>query len=388
MKSIFPELVKSIEAGMAVGLHLGTVVHVRRRGEVLANFAVGVSGTDPVTPLRADQRLLWLSAGKPLTAMAVGILSDRGRVSFDAPVCDFIDDFARHGKDGVTVRHLLSHTHAYRPPRLDWSRLSRAQIIEQVCDARPIEGETPGQYAAYDPQTGWYLLSEIVERVTGQALHDFVRVEVLEPLGCVKASIGMDADEWTAARTSGDMAVLHDTTATARERADLMAAGESAATVGPPVWKGDDAERAAARNPGGGAIGTAGELASIYQCLLDGGKTQEGVSLLRRSTVEEMTERQRIGLKDHAFGQIVDWGLGFLINSRRYGATVDAYGYGEYASDGTFGHGGMQSSSAYADPEHGLAVAIIFNSLPGEPKHQRRVYEVNSALYRDLGLGK
>ncbi len=391
MKSHFPELIQAIEAGMAIGLHLGAVVHVKHRGEVVADFAVGAGELDPVTPLRVDQRLLWLSAGKPLTALAIGILSDRGRISFDETVANFIPDFARHGKAGITVRHLLTHMHAYQPPKQDWPRLSREQIIRQICDASLVDGEVAGQYAAYDPLSGWYLLSEIVERVTGQANYEFVRTEVLEPLGCDTASIGMPADEWTAARLNGELALLHDTTATAREMVDLRPESiecDSVESRCPAVWPGESTLRAAAHHPGGGAMGTAKDLATVYQCLLDAGKTPNGLSLLRSSTVEELTSRQRIGLKDNSFGQVVDWGLGFLINSRRYGAAVDAYGYGQYASDNTFGHGGMQSSSAYADPDNQLAVAIIFNGLPGEAKHQKRVYEVNSALYRDLGLPK
>jgi CubicO group peptidase (beta-lactamase class C family) len=99
-----------------------------------------------------------------------------------------------------------------------------------------------------------------------------------------------------------------------------------------------------------------------------------------------MTSRQRTGLKDNSFGQVIDWGLGFLINSARYGAAAIPYGYGRHASDGTFGHGGMQSSSGFADPENKLAVAIIFNGLPGEPKHQKRIHDAATALYEDLGL--
>src|SRR5690349_1571931 len=82
------------------------------------------------------------------------------------------------------------------------------------------------------------------------------------------------------------------------------------------------------------------------------------------------------GLKDHSFGQVVDWGLGFLINSARYGAMADPYGYGKHASDATFGHGGMQSSAGLGDPENKIAAAIIFNGLPGEPKHQKRINDV------------
>ena len=62
------------------------------------------------------------------------------------------------------------------------------------------------------------------------------------------------------------------------------------------------------------------------------------------------------------------------------------YAYGPHASLRTFGHGGNQSSIAFADPVHALAVAIIFNGMPGEAAHQRRMHNVLTGLYEDLGM--
>jgi len=386
MKSDFPQLVSVIEEGISIGLHIGATVHVRKAGQILADFSIGAASLKPWQALNPAQMMLWLSAGKPLTALAIGILVDRGRVSFDAPVAEYIPDFARNDKEEITLRNLLTHTHAYKPPPLDWPRMRREAIIEKIADASIREGEKPGEYAAYDAQTGWYLLSEVVERVSGISNQEFVQKEIVQPLGCSTASIGMSAEKWTMGRDAGEIAVLHDTNASAREKMDLHpGAADGIAFPGP--WVGDDAQRAAAHNPGGGAMGTAADLAKVYEMLSLRGKTPAGTVTLRDTTVEEMTRRQRVGIKDHSFGQVIDWGLGFLVNSARYGSPSVPYGYGKFASEETFGHGGMQSSSAYADPEHELAVVIIFNGLPGEPKHQKRVHEVNSALYRDLGLG-
>jgi CubicO group peptidase (beta-lactamase class C family) len=387
-----------IEAGMASGLHIGAVVHVRRRGEILADFAMGRASIHPSAPLSPDQKLLWLSAGKPLTALAIGILQDRGRLRFDDRVCEYIPDFAQNGKEPVTIRHILMQAHAFKPPRTDWPRAPRESVIQAICAAPVIRGAEPGQFAAYDPQSGWYILSEIVARITGTPNHVFVKSELFEPLGCDTASIGLEADEWTAERDAGRLTVLHDTTQSARDRTDLRTdpqvdnlseiAASPAADVSPQSlphpWAGDDAQRAAAHNPGGGAVGRASDLAAIYQCLLDGGKAPVGQQILRESTVAEMTSRLRVGLKDHSFGQVVDWGLGFLINSARYGALANPYGYGKHASDATFGHGGMQSSAGLADPENQLVAVIIFNGLPGEPKHQKRINDTLTALYEDL----
>jgi CubicO group peptidase (beta-lactamase class C family) len=83
---------------------------------------------------------------------------------------------------------------------------------------------------------------------------------------------------------------------------------------------------------------------------------------------------------------VIDFGLGFIVNSNRYGVETVPYGYGRSAADQAFGHSGAQSSCAFGDPTHKLVVAWSCNGLPGERLHQRRAREINSAIYEDLGL--
>jgi CubicO group peptidase (beta-lactamase class C family) len=75
-----------------------------------------------------------------------------------------------------------------------------------------------------------------------------------------------------------------------------------------------------------------------------------------------------------------------MTNSAHYGENPAPYGYGPHASPRAFGHGGVQSSIGFADPEFGLAVAWACNGQPGEPRHLLRNDAVNAALYEDLGL--
>lgn len=108
--------------------------------------------------------------------------------------------------------------------------------------------------------------------------------------------------------------------------------------------------------------------------------------MLSPQTVEAITSPHRVGLFDETFKHTMDWALGFIVNSARYGPDTVPYGFGPHASGRAFGHGGSQSSIAFADPEHSLAVAVICNGTPGEAKHQRRMRQVLAAVYEDLGL--
>ena len=101
-----------------------------------------------------------------------------------------------------------------------------------------------------------------------------------------------------------------------------------------------------------------------------------------------MTTAQRVGLFDETFKHVMDWGLGLIVDSNRYGADTVPYGYGPYSSPRTFGHGGSQSSVGMADPEHALVVCVAFNGLPGEGKHDIRLRRFMAAVYEDLGLAR
>jgi CubicO group peptidase (beta-lactamase class C family) len=103
--------------------------------------------------------------------------------------------------------------------------------------------------------------------------------------------------------------------------------------------------------------------------------------------VQLFTSAQRVGLYDQTFKHVIDWGFGFITNTQP-DDPARPYGFGPHASPKTFGHGGSQSSVGFADPAHDLTVAIIFNGVPGEPRHQTRIRETLAAVYEDLCLAQ
>ncbi|MES2791268.1 MAG: serine hydrolase domain-containing protein, partial [Planctomycetota bacterium] len=101
-----------MEAGIAAGLQLGGQVYVSRANEILADFGFGISQPDvPVTP---DMLHPWMSASKPLAAVAIAQLLERGQLQLDDPVTKFIPEFEQNGKGAITVRHILTHTCGFR----------------------------------------------------------------------------------------------------------------------------------------------------------------------------------------------------------------------------------------------------------------------------------
>ncbi len=132
--------------------------------------------------------------------------------------------------------------------------------------------------------------------------------------------------------------------------------------------------------PGASGRGPARELGRFYEMFIARGRP-----LLTPQSVEAISARHRSGIFDITFKHIIDWGLGVIVNSAQYGESVP-YGFGPHASPRAFGHGGNQSSMALVDPEYGLVVIVIFNGMPGEEAHQKRVRATLGAVYEDLGI--
>jgi CubicO group peptidase (beta-lactamase class C family) len=364
-----PLMHRALEAGLAQGLHIGAQVYVSRDRQVIADYALGHA--QPDKPLDADTLMCWLSASKPITAIAIAQLFEVGALNLDDAVAKYVPEFAAHGKDRITLRHVLTHTGGFRAVRFRFPDDGWAGIIEKICDAKPEPNWPAGEKAGYHPHTGWFILGEVVQRVTGQPIDQYVREHIFEPLAMHDSWLGMNERACQIYEGQSRLGALMDT---------------SKDTPRPHVFH--HCEQVALPKPGGNAFGPIRELGRFYEMLLSGGQL-DGPRVLEPETIELFTSAQRVGMFDHTFKHTIDWGLGFIIDSKHHADDPNAkipYGYGPHASPRTFGHSGWQSSAAFCDPEHNLVVAIICNGTPGEKPHYQRMHELLGAVYEDLGL--
>jgi CubicO group peptidase (beta-lactamase class C family) len=364
--SSLPTATTILERGINEGLHIGAQLYVSRKGEPVADLALGESR--PGVPMTPDTLMLWLSASKPVTAVAVAQMWERGKLRLDDRVAQHIPEFGENGKKPVTLRHVLTHTAGFRWVDTGWPNATWDETIARICAAKQERGWVAGRSAGYSPYASWFVLGEIVRRLDdrGRDFGRYVREEIFEPLGMRDSWLALPPDRY---RAYGDrIGVMHKT-----EGAKVHDAGL------------DTERHAAAPRPSGGGRGPARELGRFYEMLLAGG-TLNGVRLLSPQAVDAMTARHRAAVRDETFKHVMDWGLGFIINSNQYGPDTVPYGYGPHASPRTFGHSGSQSSSAFADPDKGLVVACVCNGMPGEPAHQSRMRAIHAAIYEDLRL--
>ena len=364
-----PRTREAIEAGIRDRLHLGAQLYVSLQGETVADAALGENR--PGEPLTRDHLMLWLSATKPVPAVAIAQLWERGLLELDDPVALHVPEFAANGKEGITLRHLLTHTGGIRMLDTGWPHRSWAEIIAKICAMKPEPRWIPGQKAGYHQASSWFILGEVIQRVGGVPFSTYVRREIFEPLGMIDSWIGMPPERYLAYRESGRIGAMWVTEEN-REGEELKDHG----------W--DTEERVVRPSPGGNGYGPMRELGRFYEMLLGRGSWRAQRILLPQ-TVEAFTTPHRVGMVDATFKHVLDWGLGFIVNSIQYGAETVPYGYGHHASARTFGHSGYRSSVGFADPERGLAVALVFNGTPSNEAHERRVRAVLDAVYEDLG---
>lgn len=360
----FPEAVRVIEQGIESRLHLGMQVYISRDGEPLANFALGEQ--QPGVPLTTETVMLWLSAGKPVTAVATLQLVERDLLKLDERVADYLPAFAAGGKETITLRQLLTHTAGFRHVDTGWPEATWDEIIARICETPLEEGWKPGARAGYHVASSWFILGELIRRTDGRNFADYVREEVFKPLEMRDSWNGMPHEEFVAyGNRIGQMYY--------RDRGTLELHD----------WHNE--LRCCEASPGGNCRGPIRELGHFYESLLFGEGSRFG-TILQPETVTQMTTRQRVGMYDETFRHVVDFGLGVILDSNIHGAATVPYGYGQFCSASTFGHGGAQSSIGFADPANGLVVAFVANAMAGEGQHQRRSRSLNEAIYTDLGL--
>lgn len=359
----FPQVSEVLQAGIVQRLHLGAQVYVSRGGDALADAAVGEARIGE--PLTSEHWLPLLSAGKPLTAVAVAQLVERGLFHFEDPVANHIPEFGAAGKHAVSVRQLLTHTSGLPNIETGWPDAPWEESLQRICEASAESNCTPGECASYNFSGSWFVLGELIQRLDGRPFPRYLREEICEPFGLKHLWNGIPADQLTT----------HE-----RWLAPSYIAERGS---GLRQWNLSETQHAAKPSPGSNTRGPARELGWFYESLL-GWRTGDSRRMLPAKTVAELTRRHRVGLFDTTLQHIVDFGLGIIINSQRYGSQTVPYGFGPLASEATFGHGGSQSSIAFADPERQLVVVIVCNGRPGEARHQRRMRAILDALERDL----
>jgi CubicO group peptidase (beta-lactamase class C family) len=315
-------------------------------------------------PWARDTIVPVFSATKGVAAMAMAVAHSRGLFRLDEPIASYWPEFARHGKERITVRHLLTHQAGLAaidvPLSLDL--LADAERLGEVLAAQVPRWE-PGQRHGYHGQSlGWYQ-NQLMRRIDPghRTVGRFVADEIAGPLG-LELHIGLpDAvpDERLAEVVDGGMvaALTHLNEPPLAFLIGLMNPWSLTHRVfrNPRCLArlSDINRRELLRldHPSVMGVGTARALARAYVCFAGGGD-ELGID---RGTIEQLEAPAPIpegGRRDLVFKDETAYGFGFMkpVGGQRFGS-----------SDRAYGHDGIGGSMAFADPDRNLGYAYVMN---------------------------
>jgi CubicO group peptidase (beta-lactamase class C family) len=332
-------LARLFEDLLSEGLHPGAQLAVFHNGEPVTELAGGVDGAagDPVT---AHTLFQIRSTTKALATLVMLMLHDRGRFAFDDPVAKHWPEFGAHGKETISIAHVLSHSAGIPDgPPIPLDKMGdRAAVTAAVAAMEPIwePGTANGYHAA---SMGW-IVDELVYRWEGRPLHEVLEAEILKPLGVCDVYLGLPREEYPR---MAHMRVDDRTRARQTTRARFSDFINTWAGVRLPLsWVM--------------GVATARGLAHVMNILAFegtfGGHTFFSPETLKRAS----TPANGPGVIDRRLQAPVRWGLGLIL-----GDTPDLYGTPPHPR--AVGHAGGSACVAWADPDLRLSVAFLCNRM-------------------------
>ena len=345
----------------------GAGLAVYHRGRRVVDLWGGFADAAQTRPWTEDTYANVWSVTKGITALAVAMLVDRGKLRYEDRVAKYWPEFAAAGKGEVTVAQMLSHQaglNGFVEPTTvedfyDWDR-----ITERLASQAPFW--PPGEQTSYHAITFGFLAGELIRRIDGRTTRTFVQEEIAGKLGAafhigLPVSLTAQAAEMIAPPTPAvpppeppELARR----ATTNPRAD-------AAWPASPAWR-------AAEVPAANGHATAAGLARIYGALGNGGEL-DGVRIITPVGIEAL-RKPRSERPDLLLGPR-NYGAGVVIN------TTGQFGRGKRA----FGHTGWGGSFGCADPEAGLGIGYVINRMGATLGGDPRAAAVLEAIYQSLG---
>ncbi|WP_101296057.1 serine hydrolase domain-containing protein [Halegenticoccus soli] len=350
-----------------VGLHHGAQLAVYVDGDLVVNSAGGTTGPEgaETTP---ETRHLIFSCTKPYAGVGLHQLIEDGNADYDDHVIDHWSEFADAGthKAEITIRQVLNHTAGVPYGEFDnqaekWGDWDA--VVEAMEEIKPVFD--PGEQPAYHTFNYGWLVGELIHRISGQHVDEYVAEHVFDPLGMDRTSIGLTDDE------PDDVATL-----TGFEEFDRCRnPGEGLGIPAPESAEAFNTEAIhRAVIPAANGIGTARDMARFYACLANGGEL-DGTRLLAEETVVEATRTHAETESDGTLSRPARYALGFWTG----GLANDMFG--SFSRERMFGHAGLGSIFGWGDPKLNVGFAYVTNGIREESwEHAARVSGMSDAV--------
>jgi CubicO group peptidase (beta-lactamase class C family) len=342
------------------GVHPGISVSIRRRGKLIVSRAIGHArgngphddGAEDQVLMRTDTPVCLYSTSKGITALLMHMLAEEGLINVMDPVAFYAPEFARNGKDNITIHQILSHRGGIPglPPQTPLETLwDEDKTWELLCDAQPII--TDGSKLAYHAITGGFVLERVVRQVTGDNINAYIDRKIRQPMGMKYFTYGIEREH---------LGELAPTYATGPRPGPLLrkflqrALGTGDVTTLESLC--NDPRFQEAIIPAGNLVGTADETSKFFQMMLNGGKWGRR-RICASTTIARAVQEFGSRSVDQTLFIPMRYSAGLMLGDAPFGV------WGPESSQ-AFGHLGLVNKFAWADPERELSASLLTTGLP------------------------
>ena len=378
---------QSIENLYQTGNHPLISVCLRRQGEIVLNRSLGHASGNSADGLaqnaviaNPDTPICLFSASKMITAILIHMLDETGEINLLDPVSYYIPEYAQNGKRRATIFHLLSHRGGI--PRIEMEvtpelLFDKDQILQYLYAAQPIS--PAGSHLAYHAVTAGYILGELIERVTGQDIRQFLHEQIEKPMNMPFFNYGLKPEY------QDQVALNYPTGVHPKLGTDLYLNHVLGGGLQLAVDVTNDQRFMNTVCPAGNIYTSAEQANRFFEMLLNGGEYQ-GKRIMSPETVFRATLPTSTTNIDRTLLAPMRYALGPMLGSNPLGIFGPMTGQ-------AFGHLGFSNILCWADPERDISVSIlntgkavmgthipalaqtlyqISNNCPTIPKQQRR----------------
>ena len=336
------------------GIHPAISFCLRRHGKVVLQRSIGhTRGNGPGdSPLAEkivaspDTPYCTYSASKAATGMLIHLLAERDKLRLADCVSDYIPEFGVHGKDRITIHDLLTHRAGFpaMPKEADGDTLLNFDAcLRSICNSTPKY--LVGKRIAYHTLTSGYVLGEIIKRVSGKDIREFLRETIQEPLGFKYFNFGV-RDECIP-----DVAKNYVTGVPIPRFLSSLTKQANGLDWHSYVDITNDEKFLRATIPSANLIATAEEMSRFYQMLLNGGEL-DGRRICKPETVEQAIRSASETMLDATTYMPNRYSEGFMLGNKSFSLYLPYY-------PEAFGHWGFVGIFFWADPKRDIVVSLM-----------------------------
>ena len=331
---------------------VGAAYVIVNKGQITESHCLGMADLEMKQPVNSKTIFHWASITKTLTAVAVMQIRDRGKLSLDDPIIQYVPELTRlHSQDNsiarVTVRHLLSHTSGFQSPTWPYRDDTKSWQPFEPTQWEQLVAMMPYQELSFAPGTkfqysnpGFIYLARVIEKITGDPYQVYVQKNILTPLAMTRSYYNI-----SPYHLAGDRSNKYTSHTDSNGRSEVVANGREFDT--------------GITAPNGGLNAPLEDLAKWVEFLAGTNPTVGANTILARKSLEEMWHPVTPVGPDFAIATPEFMGLSFFLYPRGMGA-------GAVTLVGHTGHQAGFATFFVMNPRNGRALIAAFNTSRAE----------------------